>query len=66
MKTSLLATFAVLFSLAGCTSNIDSTITQKEVVVLSNKDKAVALLNSFNTGDQTPISYINPDKIYSA
>lgn len=29
---------------------------------LSNKDKAVALLNSFNTGDQTPISYINPNK----
>lgn len=27
---------------------------------LSNKDKAVALLNTFNTGDQTPISYINP------
>ena len=29
---------------------------------LSKKDKVVALLNSFNTGDQTPISYINPDK----
>jgi len=29
---------------------------------LSNKDKAVALLNSFNTGDQTPVSYINPNK----
>ena len=29
---------------------------------LSNKDKVVALLNSFNTGDQTPISYINPTK----
>lgn len=27
---------------------------------LSNKEKVVALLNSFNTGDQTPISYINP------
>jgi predicted SnoaL-like aldol condensation-catalyzing enzyme len=27
---------------------------------LSKKDKVVALLNSFNTGDQTPISYINP------
>ncbi|HDZ05986.1 MAG TPA: hypothetical protein ENH58_13110 [Maribacter sp.] len=31
-------------------------------VTLSNKDKVVALLNSFNTGDQTPISYINPNK----
>jgi len=29
---------------------------------LSNKEKVVALLNSFNTGDQTPISYINPNK----
>lgn len=29
---------------------------------MSNKDKVVALLNSFNTGDQTPISYINPKK----
>ncbi|WP_253764271.1 nuclear transport factor 2 family protein [Flammeovirga sp. SJP92] len=27
-----------------------------------NKEKVVALLNSFNTGDQTPISYINPEK----
>ncbi len=29
---------------------------------LSKKDKVIALLNSFNTGDQTPISYINPNK----
>ncbi|WP_298420939.1 nuclear transport factor 2 family protein [uncultured Kordia sp.] len=29
---------------------------------LSKKDKVVALLNSFNTGDTTPISYINPEK----
>ena len=29
---------------------------------LSNKEKVVALLNSFNTGDQTPVSYINPQK----
>lgn len=29
---------------------------------LNNKEKVVALLNSFNTGDQTPISYINPEK----
>ncbi|MEN0050422.1 MAG: nuclear transport factor 2 family protein [Bacteroidota bacterium] len=27
-----------------------------------NKEKVVALLNSFNTGDQTPIAYINPEK----
>jgi len=29
---------------------------------LSNKEKAVAVLNSLNTGDQTAISYINPTK----
>ncbi|MEM0992299.1 MAG: nuclear transport factor 2 family protein [Bacteroidota bacterium] len=29
---------------------------------LTNKEKAVALLNSFNTGNQTPITYINPEK----
>ena len=29
---------------------------------LSKKDKVIALLNSFNTGDQAPISYINPEK----
>lgn len=29
---------------------------------LTNKEKVIALLNSFNTGDQTPISYINSEK----
>lgn len=29
---------------------------------MSNKDKVVALLNTFNTGEQGPISYINPEK----
>lgn len=28
----------------------------------SNKEKVVALLNSFNTGDQAPIANINPEK----
>ncbi len=31
-------------------------------MTLSKKDQVVALLNSFNTGDKTPISYINPNK----
>lgn len=31
-------------------------------VPMSNKDKVVALLNSFNTGSQEPIGYINPNK----
>lgn len=29
---------------------------------LSKRDKAVALLDSFNTGDQAPIAFINPQK----
>ncbi len=29
---------------------------------MTNKEKVIALLNSFNTGDKTPISYINPEK----
>lgn len=31
-------------------------------MTLSNKEKVVALLTSLETGDQTPISYINPEK----
>ncbi len=37
-------------------------LTTLEPTEMSKKDKVVALLNSFNTGDQTPISYINPEK----
>lgn len=33
-----------------------------EKIELSDKDKAVALLTSIETGDQTPVSYINPSK----
>nr|WP_211213905.1 nuclear transport factor 2 family protein [Lewinella cohaerens] len=43
-----------------CCSSSKSIQTMKSE--LSNKGKVVALLNSFNTGDQTPISYINPNK----
>ncbi len=35
---------------------------KNKIMELSKKDKVVALLNSFNTGDQTPISYINSEK----
>lgn len=40
-------------------SQTEKTETKME---LSNKDKVVALLNSFNTGDKSVISYINPEK----
>lgn len=38
------------------------TSLKNNTMELSKKDKVVALLNSFNTGDKTPISYINPAK----
>lgn len=31
-------------------------------MALTKKEKVIALLNSFNTGDQAPIAYINPEK----
>ncbi|MEL7532216.1 MAG: nuclear transport factor 2 family protein [Bacteroidota bacterium] len=39
-----------------------SQVKTEEQMSLSNKDKVVALLNSFNNGSQEPISYINPTK----
>ena len=53
--------FAILFS--NC-NTISQNLASKKLTTmeLTNKEKAVALLNSLNTGDQTPISYINPNK----
>ena len=63
MKSTLIfSLFAFALVLSSCNSNKDSQ-TKKEVKMeLSNKEKVAALLNSFNTGDQTPISYINSGK----
>ncbi len=38
------------------------TSLKNNTMELSKKDQVVALLNSFNTGDKTPISYINPNQ----
>lgn len=43
-------------------SQTNSETKKADKMELTNKEKVVALLNSFNTGDQTPISYINPNK----
>lgn len=43
-------------------TEINSSSKTTKEMSLSNKDKVVALLNSFNTGDKEPISYINPEK----
>ncbi len=45
--------------LVSCTSIQTKKSFQVEV---SNKEKAVALLNSLETGDPEPVGYINPDK----
>ena len=61
--------FAVVifsFLAISCGTNTKTEISEpsntETIMELSNKEKAVALLNSFNTGDQTPVSYINPEK----
>jgi len=54
MKT-VLVTLGMFLSLTACSSNDDNGL------VLSNKEKAVAVLNSIETGDQTAIAYINPN-----
>ncbi len=61
---SIISSIALLLALASCGSNKGSMSQTKteEQMSLSNKDKVVALLNSFNNGSQEPISYINPNK----
>jgi predicted SnoaL-like aldol condensation-catalyzing enzyme len=41
---------------------IAAIISTTATAQVTNKDKVVSLLNSFNTGDPTSISYINPEK----
>jgi len=63
-----IAASSIVLSLGFLSSSLlaDNAVSNQQIevkkIALSNKDKAVALLNSFNTGDQTPISYINPNK----
>ncbi|WP_299890594.1 nuclear transport factor 2 family protein [uncultured Lacinutrix sp.] len=62
--TVLVVTMSII--LCSCKTEKKETIqTIKKVektMALSNKDKATLLLTSLETGDQTPVSYINPDK----
>jgi predicted SnoaL-like aldol condensation-catalyzing enzyme len=60
MKKSLLTTMlAGLLTITACNS---TTINSEKSMNLSNKEKAVALLNSIETGDQAVVGYINPVK----
>ncbi len=60
MKKSISTALAttVLFC-AACSSPV--TVEEKNIS-LSNKGKAVALLNSIETGDREAVGYVNPDK----
>lgn len=60
-KTILMTTSVSI--IAACSSTITPSpeTSQLETSMPSNTEKVVALLNSFNTGDQTPITYINPE-----
>ncbi len=52
----------MIFGSCNTNNNLNSTTKKSENMELSNKEKVVALLNSFNTGDSAPLAYINPDK----
>jgi predicted SnoaL-like aldol condensation-catalyzing enzyme len=53
---SIAATAAALIAVTACTTNPSDSTTS---TLLSNKDKAVAVLNSIESGDQQAVSYIN-------
>jgi len=61
LALSLIMAMTVIIS-RGQEKKTEEQFKTKEKMELSKKEKVVALLNSFNTGDQTPISYINPEK----
>lgn len=56
----------IAMALIGCTgaesTNAQTTQTDQKEASMTNKEKVIALLNTFNTGDQEPIAYINPEK----
>ena len=55
MKNVLILALALLFS--GCSND-----NKDNKMELTNKDKAVALIESLQTGDQKAVGYINPNK----
>ena len=70
MKRLIIPAAALLIIPMACAQSVESETAITEVttpqtetpVEISNKDKAVALLLSLESGDQTPVSYINPNK----
>lgn len=62
MKLTQIITLALVAVMLPSGSLFSQSLKNAPKMELSKKEKVVALLNSFNTGDQTPISYINPNK----
>ena len=61
MRSILMLAIALL--IVSCKSKKDSQIVKENIKMeISKKDQVVALLTSLETGDKTPISYINPTK----
>ena len=59
MKKTFCSTLTlVVVFLAACASNPTNPET---TMTISNKNKAIALLNSIETGDQTAIEYVNAE-----
>ncbi len=60
MKQTILMTLAAaVLSCTACTTNLTG---EEKKMGISNKEKAVALLNSIETGDQSAIAYVNASK----
>ncbi|MEO0341334.1 MAG: hypothetical protein AAF242_19255, partial [Bacteroidota bacterium] len=53
---------ALLILLVSCGTTTQSTTKNQETMELSNKEKAVALIESIQTGAQEPAGYVNPNK----
>ena len=62
LTTNCLLLVTLFLSACGGTENLSSQKNEPAKMKLTNQEKAVALLESLSTGDQTPISYINPEK----
>ncbi len=52
----------VLFAACNGTNKTIETKTEPNTEIMSNQEKVVALLESLENGDPTPVSYINPEK----
>jgi predicted SnoaL-like aldol condensation-catalyzing enzyme len=59
MKKSFKIAAATVLTCAAFSLNL---LAEENNMSISNKDKAVALLNSIQTGDQNAVAYVNPEK----